>query len=240
MGANQVSLVTGAARGLGLATARRLKQRGDRAIVAWRSDNQSSRAVREEFGEFALRCDCEDERSVRELFASIQRLAGRLDHVVHAVGEYESGPLAELESKTLRRLFSSNVESAFLVARGARELLRSSKGSLVFFGCTGLDGLRAKREAAAYSAAKSALIVFAKSLALEEAKFGVRVNVVSPGMIPHEHAASDTLDPKLAARIPLGRTGTPDEIADAILWLTSKAANYVTGANVEVGGGFML
>lgn len=236
----KVSLVTGGARGLGLAVARELARRGDEVYVAWRSENESSRALAREFEANALRCDCESEREVAVLVETILAREGRLDHVVHAVGEYESGPLELLAPATLRRLLSNNVESAFLVARAARAPLRSARGALVLFGCTGLEGLRAKREVAAYAAAKSALVVLARSLAQEEGPHGVRVNVVSPGMIPHPHAADDTFDPKHAARIPLGRFGTPEEIAAAVAWLLSDEARYVTGANLEVGGGFTL
>ncbi|MBI5434288.1 MAG: SDR family oxidoreductase [Planctomycetes bacterium] len=236
----KVALVTGGARGLGLAVARELARRGDEVYVAWRSENESSRALVAEFGANALRCDCEREADVVGLIETLIAREGRLDTVVHAVGEYESGPLAECAPATLRRLLSNNVESAFLVARAARSALRASKGSLVFFGCTGLEGLRAKREMAAYAAAKSALIVLARSLAAEEGRHGVRVNVVSPGVIPHPHAADETFDPKLAAKVPLGRFGTPEEIAAAVAWLVSDEAGYVTGANLEVGGGFTL
>lgn len=235
---SRVALVTGGARGLGLAVARELAARGDEVYVAWRSENESSRALSAEFGANALRCDCEDEASVRDLVETVMAREGRLDVIVHAVGEYESGPLEALEPRTLRRLFSNNVESAFLVARAARAPLRASRGALVYFACAGLDGLRAKREMAAYAAAKSALLVLARSLAQEEGRHGVRVNVVSPGMIPHPHAADDTFEPRLAAKIPLGRFGTPEEVATAVAWLCSDEARYVTGANLEVGGGF--
>lgn len=235
---SRVVLVTGGARGLGLAVAKEFAARGDDVYVAWRSENESSRALIAEFGTNALSCDCEDEAAVRDLIETILAREGRLDVVVHAVGEYESGPLEALEPRTLRRLFSNNVESAFLLARASRAALRASRGAFVFFACAGLDGLRAKREMAAYAAAKSALIVLARSLAQEEGRHGVRVNVVSPGMIPHPHAADDTFDPQLAAKIPLGRFGTPEEAAAAVAWLCSDEARYVTGANLEVGGGF--
>lgn len=240
MPAAVVSLVTGSARGLGLAVARRLSARGDRAHVVYRTATAEIAALEREFAGRVHQADLESEADVEKLVAEVLAAEGGLDHTVHAVGEYETGPLAELDPRDLRRLLSNNVESAFLLARAVRPALRERKGSLVFFGCAGLDGLRARRDAAAYCAAKSALVVLARSLAVEEAAFGVRVNLVSPGLIPHAHASPDTLDPKLLARIPFGRPGKPEEVAEAIAFLTSPAASYVTGSNLELGGGFML
>jgi 3-oxoacyl-[acyl-carrier protein] reductase len=137
-------------------------------------------------------------------------------------------------------MLASNVEAAFLAIGQFRASLRASRGTAVFFGCAGLDGMGARRDTAAYTAAKSALLVLVRSLALEEARHGVRVNMVSPGHVPHEHASDDTRDPKLWERIPLGRPGSPEDVARAVEWLTSSASSYVTGVNLDVAGGWML
>ena len=117
---------------------------------------------------------------------------------------------------------------------------RARRGSAVFFGCAGLDGLRARRRTAAYAASKSALLVLAKSWALEEAVHGVRINMVSPGQVPHAHASADTRDPAAWERIPLGRPGAPREVADVVAWLCSPQSSYVTGTDVQVAGGYLL
>jgi 3-oxoacyl-[acyl-carrier protein] reductase len=136
------------------------------------------------------------------------------------------------------------LESNFLSAVGlfdaARPWLRAARGCAVFFGCAGLEGLRARADTALYTAAKTALLVYARSLAREEAPHGVRVNVVSPGIVPHAHAAPDTHDPALHARIPLGRVGRPEDVAAAVRWLASKDAAHVTGQNLDVAGGWLL
>lgn len=236
-----VVLVTGGVRGLGLAVARRLAAGGARVHISWRSSSELAAARERELGRGRVhQADLLDPAAAAQLIERVSALEGRLDAVVHAVGDYSSGPLAELEPDELRRLLASNVETAFHVARAALPALREARGALVLFGCAGLAGLRARRRSAAYAAAKSALLVLARSLAVEEAPHGVRVNVVSPGHAPHEHAHPDTNDPTLQALIPAGRPATPSEVAAAVAWLLSSEASYITGADLPVAGGWML
>jgi C-7 ketoreductase len=235
-----VTLVTGSARGLGLEVARALARRGDRVHVVWRTAGTPADALRAEFGARAHRADLLHAAEARALVDAVLAQDGRLDHLVHAVGEYVSGPLAEGTAAELERMLASNVGSAFHLFGAARAALRSTRGDAVFFGCAGLEGLRARRETALYAAAKSALVVLARSWALEEAPHGVRVNVVSPGVVPHAEAAADTLDPARIARIPLGRAGTPADVASAVEFLASPRAAHVTGVDLAVAGGWML
>lgn len=235
-----VSLVIGGIRGLGLAVARALRARGDLVHVTYRGSTDLAAALEPEFPERIHHCDAEDAISLTDLMDHVLSRDRRLDHLIHAVGEFTTGPLATLAHDEFRRMFRNNTESAFLAAHAALPALRETRGSMLVFGCAGLSGLRARREAAAYAAAKSALLVLTRSLAAEEGPHGVRVNMISPGIIPHEHAAADTFAKSETARIPLGRVGTPDEVAAAAVWLCSPAAAYVTGANLEVSGGWML
>lgn len=235
-----VSVVTGAARGLGLAVARALAARGDRVWVVFRSEPPERAELRRDFGDRLWRADATRADQVHSLAQAVHERDGRVDHLVHAVGEYHRAPLAETGEQELRRMLASNVESAMLLAGAFRQELRASAGAAVFFGCAGIVGPRAWKSCAAYAAAKTALLVLARSLAVEEAAFGVRVNMLSPGHVPHPHAASDTNDPRLWRRIPMGRPGTLEEVAQAALWLCSPQARYVTGANLELGGGWML
>lgn len=234
-----VALVTGGVRGLGLATARELAARGSRVHVVWRSSAALARALEPEFGARLHRADLAVEGAARGLVERVLAVDGRLDQLVHAVGEFSAGRLDELESGALRALFASNVESAAALFGAARPALRESRGAALFFGTAGLSGLRARRETAAYAAVKSALCVLVRSWALEEAPHGLRVNLVSPGVVPHEHAAPQTLDPALLARLPFGRPGTPEELARAAAWLVSREASYVTGSELEVAGGWL-
>ncbi len=236
----RIALVTGSARGIGLAVARHLRARGDLVHVVWRTPGPFAEASQVEFGDRSHCADLLHKSEVRRLVDEIVARDGRLDVLVHAVGEYVSGPLEDCEPEDLRRMLASNAESAFLVFEAARPLLREREGRAVFFGCGGLAGLRARRTSAAYSAAKSALLVLVRSWAVEEAPYGVTVNMVSPGCVPHEDAHPDTHDRARLARIPAGRPGEPEEVARAVAWLASPEASYTTGTDLQVGGGWML
>lgn len=237
---NPVTLVTGSARGLGLAVARHLSERGDRTHVVWRSEGGSATALRDEFGDRAHRADLTSADDTARLVEEVVALDGGLNHLVHAVGEYVSGPLENASAEELRRMLASNVESSFLLFGAAREALRRSHGDAVFFGCSGLEGFRARASTAVYAASKSALFVLVRSWAREEAPHGVRVNLLSPGHIPHADAHPDTLDRERLDDVPLGRPGTPLDIARAAAFLTSDEASYTTGTDLLVTGGWML
>ena len=238
--ASPVALVSGSARGIGLEVARNLRARGERVHVVWRTDNERARGLISEFGERAHGADLTAPADAARLAREILAADGRIDHLVHAVGEYVSGPLERASAEDLRRMLTSNVESAFHVLGAVRASLRAARGRAVFLGTSGLAGFRARRRTAVYAAAKSALLVLVKSWALEEAAHGVTVNMVSPGHVPHDAAHADTLDEDQLDKIPLGRPGTPEDIARAVACMCSPAAAYTTGTDLQVGGGWML
>jgi NAD(P)-dependent dehydrogenase (short-subunit alcohol dehydrogenase family) len=151
-------------------------------------------------------------------------------------------PIEQIDAAEWRRVMDVNVTGAFLVAQAAIPALRAAQGCAVFIasraGRTGYAALNASASGtkAHYAASKAALLSLVKSLAIELAPSAVRVNAVVPGsiegtMIPRERW------PELAARIPLGRLGTPDEVAEAVAWLCTEQARYVTGHALDVNGG---
>lgn len=233
-----VALVSGSVRGLGLACARRLAADGARVHVVWRSSAELAGPLQAEFA--VHRADLTDAEQCRRLVQDVIARDGRLDTLVHAVGEYATGPIETQGAELARDLWASNVGSALALFGAARAPLRAARGAAVFFGCAGCDHTRAWRDIALYAAAKTALLVVVRSLAVEEAPHGVRVNMLSPGHIPHAHAAPDTNDPQLWARIPMGVPGEPRDAAEAVAWLCSPAARYVTGTNLALGGGWRL
>ncbi|QDU67601.1 SDR family NAD(P)-dependent oxidoreductase [Engelhardtia mirabilis] len=236
----RVSLVTGAARGLGLAVARELAAGGDRVHLVWRTSSDRASQLEPEFAGRLHRADLLESAAAHAVVGQVLEAEGRLDRVVHAVGDFESGRLDQLEPETLRRLFESNVMSAWNLVAAGRQAIRASGGAWLFFGCAGLGGGRARTQAAGYAATKSALALLVRSMAKEEAPHGVRVNMLSPGIVPHDGAHADTLNPARQAAIPMGRTGRPEEIARAAAWLLSEDSGYATGQDLEVAGGWLL
>lgn len=235
----KISLVTGSARGLGLDVARSLRVRGDRVHVVYRTDNERAGQLREEFGARTHRADLLEGEQAERLVADVLEAEGRIDNVVHCVGEYFSGPLEDTPPAELLRMWRSNTESSFLMFGAARDALRATRGHAVFFGVSGLNGLRGRRETAAYAAAKTALLVLVRGWAIEEASHGVTVNMVSPGLIPHKAAHPDTHDVDRQGRSPMG-PGRPEDIANAVSFLCSDDAGHTTGTDLLVTGGWML
>lgn len=217
--------------------ARELATRGWRTHVVYRSPGGLAE-LEERFPGRVHEADVTLQADCRKVVSEVIEHDGRLDGVVHAVGEYLAGPLEGLGANDFTSLLTSNATSAFVLVEAARQAVRDARGSYVFFGCAGVESLRARREAAAYVAAKSALLVFMRSLALEEAPYGVRANMVSPGLVPHAHASEDTHD--LVPKIPAGRAGTSSDLAQATAWMLSAEADHVTGQNLDVAGGWLL
>lgn len=231
---SRMVLIAGASRGIGLALARSLVLAGDRVQLCARPSPRIAALEREFRGSIRALELC-DEAAVNSWVAG----AGAVDAYVHCAGDFHAGPGAQLEPAQLRRLFESNLLSAQVGFSAVREALRSSRGSALFFGTAGLEQHRARRSTAAYSAMKSALLMLVRSWALEEASHGVRINLLSPGLVPHPDAEPSTLDPARQAALPLGRAARLEEIVAAAQWLISGRAGYMTGVNLEVAGGWL-
>ena len=229
-----VALVAGASRGIGKAVARRLAVEGWDLVLVSRTGKAPVKG-------FSLRADLTVPEESERIVAGALRRFGRLDALVHCVGDYAESSLRRQSPGQWEALFFSNVHSAFYTARAALAPMRKQgSGRIVFLGMAGVSSLRPRRTCAAYAAAKTALLSYARSLAVEEAENGITVNVVSPGVVPHEGAHPSTRSRSLWEKIPAGRAGKPEEIAAAVRFLLSEEAGYVTGADLPVSGGWML
>lgn len=192
--ARRVALIAGASRGIGEAAALRLAQEGwDLTLVSRTGGLRLQRvadACRKHGAKvFATKSDLAIEGAAEFLVSEILWIFRRLDALVHCPGDYSESSLARQGYAEWTRLFRSNVDTAFLTACAAIKPMRKRKwGRIVFFGLDGIDRFKPRRKCAAYAAAKTALLSYARSLALEERSNGIAVSVLLPGVVPHPDA----------------------------------------------------
>ena len=158
-----------------------------------------------------------------------------LDLLVHNVGIYATGPLLETTPDTWDRILRTNLDAPLHLNRLLVDRMPAGS-SIVSLGYVGLGKLAATTHTGAYSISKTALLLMTRCLALELGPRGIRVNMVSPGQLEN----SVDLPEDIVARVPLGRAGRVEEIAEAVAWLVSDKASYVTGQDLEVAGGLMM
>jgi NAD(P)-dependent dehydrogenase (short-subunit alcohol dehydrogenase family) len=236
--AARTALVTGAASGLGLAVARRLTAEG------WRVAGVDVRSAPDAGGEVRLVADITSEDQVTSAVAAALDRFGSLDAVAACAGVNATRfALAHrLSIAEWRQLLEVNLHGAYVTARSVLPHLVGSRGSLVLV--SSVSAHDALPGAAHYSAGKAGVVALVRSLALEYAPAGVRVNSVAPGYMDTAMAAPVLRRPEVRSRveasIPLGRVADPEEVAAVVVWLLSMDAGYVTGQDIVVDGGLGL
>lgn len=238
----RVTVVTGAASGIGRATAAHLAARGDRVVVSDLPSNALDSAALE-CDATAVAADVTDAADTDHLAARVVEEHGRIDALVHCAGiEEEFVDAHEMPLDVFERTMRVNVTGSFLTARAvAKQMIAQQSGSIVLLGSilsqVGYGGN------AAYTASKGAVLQLGRALAVDWARYGVRVNVVGPGPVATPMSQESLDHPVRGAwlreRIPLGRPATPGEIASACAFLTSEESSYITGAYIPVDGGWL-
>ncbi|MDG9882627.1 SDR family oxidoreductase [Pseudomonas sp. GD04058] len=244
-----VMVITGASRGIGAATARLAATRGYDVVISYVSNEAAAQAVAQEVraaGSRALpvRADSADPEQVGRLFAAVDETFGRLDVLVNNAGIIaRQSRLEDLDIERIRRIFAVNAIGPILCAQQAVKRMsqrHGGAGGVVVNVSSAAARLGSPNEYMDYAASKGALETFTTGLAKEVAGEGIRVNCVRAGHIYTEMHASGG-EPGRVDRvkhtIPLGRGGQPEEIAQAILWLASSEASFVTGAFLDATGG---
>ena len=240
----KVSLITGGSYGIGRTTAIAFANAGAQVVIAdIESNNETLRAIRQAGTEpVFMQCDVSKADQVQSMIQEIIKKFGRLDFAFNNAGiEGDNGPLQECSLENWDRVLNVNLRSVFLCMKEQIPLMRS-QGSGVIVNCASVAGMMGFTNLPAYVASKHGVIGITRAAALENAKQGIRINAICPGVIRTPMVERVTKgDPEVEASYtamePVGRMGEPNEIASAVLWLCSPDASFVTGAAIPVDGG---
>jgi len=243
---NRVALVTGGSRGIGRGISMRLAKDGARIAIAYRSNKAAAQQVLRQLQASGADCvavetDISDAPRAEQLIKAVVDRFGRLDIVVNNVGDFRWGTLAESSLEDWQSIFSSNLSSVVFVSRAALPHMRRGRwGRIINLGAVGAERAFGQAKISAYAAAKAAVVALSRSVALEEAKNGITVNVVNPSSIDEKELTLEEARRIRDARFPIGRPPTVEDVANTVAFFASEEAEYVTGQVVNVSGGWML
>ncbi len=236
-----VAIVTGAGSGIGAATARELSARGDQVVCADVMLDTAERTADTLPDALAVEVDVSSLHSCDQMVAETLRRFGDVHCIVTCAGVEKHGPGHEFSEEDFDRIMDVNLKGTWLSARSVVRAMidRGHGGTVVMIGS--INSVVGNPGASAYCASKGGVLMLGRTLALDWAPYGVRVNIVGPGVVDTPMSAKSLADPERRARMmektPLGRPAPPDEIASVIAFLTSDASSFMTGAYVPVDGG---
>ena len=243
---NRVALITGGSRGIGRGIALRLAQEGARIAISYRSNKSAAQQTLRQLQASGADCvavetDVTDAAKAEMLVGTVAERYGRIDILVNNVGGFRWGALGESSLQDWESIFDSNLSSVLYVSRAVLQHMRRGRwGRIINLGAVGAERAFGQAKISAYAAAKAAVVALSRSLALEEAKNGITVNVVNPSNIDEKELSLSEARRMRDARYPIGRPPTVEDVAAAVAFFASDEAEYVTGQVVNVSGGWML
>ena len=231
----KTALVTGGSRGIGAAVCRALAREGYRVFINYNTTDP--KALAEEIGGTAVKCDVRDSAQVRGMFEKI----GSVDVLVNNAGIAQQKLFTDITDSDWRDMRATHLDGTFFCCREAlRSMIRSHSGSII--NISSMWGQTGGSCEVHYSAVKAGIIGLTKALAKEVAPSGVRVNCIAPGIIETDMLSGFTAEElsDLRAEVPLGRLGSAEDIANAVVFLASEKASYITGQVLAVNGGVVI
>ena len=236
---DKVALVTGAARGIGLATTKLFLEHGWKVAMVDRDELELQKALGELHDVLPVFADVSIPDQVTGMVSKVLGAFGRIDALINNAGVAFFKPLEETDFEGWRTIMATNLDGVFLCTQAALEALKESKGTVV--NIASISGVRASTLRVAYGTSKAAVIHLTKQLAVELGDYGVRVNCVAPGPVKTKLAEavhSPEIIKAYYEGIPLNRSATENDIAETIVFLCSEKATYITGQTIAVDGGF--
>ena len=233
------AIVTGAARGIGLATTKLFLKEGRRVAMIDRDGEELARAAAGLDNVLPITCDVSVEAQVAAMVAQVAEAFGSIDALVNNAGVADFRPLDQTELQIWRTVMATNLDGVFITSQAV--IPRMTRGGGAIVNIASISGLRASTLRVAYGTSKAAVIHLTRQQAAELGELGIRANCVAPGPVDTKLALA-VHSPEIRAAyhdaIPLNRYGTEDEIAQVIVFLCSDKASYVTGQTIAADGGF--
>lgn len=230
-------LITGGSRGIGRACVKAFARIGHNVYLNYNKNHEQAQKTAHEFGANLCRADITDQNAVRAMIDSI----GKIDILINNAGIAQQKIFQDITYEEWHTMFDVNIHGMFYTTQAViPDMIRRKRGCIV--NISSIWGQSGASCEVHYSAAKSAVIGFTKALAKEVAPSGVRVNAVAPGVIDTDMNAHITKEEilALADETPIGRIGTPDDVANAVLFLTQPESSFITGQVIGVDGGFLV
>ncbi len=235
----KLAVITGAARGIGLATTNRFLEEGWKVVMIDRDGDELRMVSKSLPNAIAITADVSKPEDVEAFINVVDQDFGQIDALINNAGVADFGPAEDTSFERWRTVMETNLDGVFLVSQAAIKLLKMSAGSIV--NIASISGLRASTLRTAYGTSKAAVIQLTLQQAAELGEFGIRANTICPGPVRTKLAMAvhtqDIIDAYHDA-IPLNRYGREEEIANAIFFLSSDQASYITGQTLAVDGGF--
>ncbi len=241
----KVSIITGAANGIGQACARLFAQQGAKVVLADIQDAQGQALAQELVAQghqaSFVHCDVGIKADVDALVGQVMQQHGRIDVLVSNAGIFKASPFLEVSESDFDEVLRVNLKGAFLMGQAAARAMKSTGGGAIVH-MSSVNGVMAIPEIASYNVSKGGINQLTRAMALALADDGIRVNAVAPGTIATELArqavlTSDAARSKILSRTPMKRLGEPEEVARAVAFLASDASSYITGEILTIDGG---